>query len=122
MNIMLVDDDRECLESMTSALQLAGFQVREFDSPVQALRQYSPQTTDVVITDYCLPGMSGIDLLEKIHRIDEGAPVIVISGASKKDTRSRSLRAGACAFFPKPLNFHRIISKIKQFSTPKGNS
>ena len=119
---MLVDDDRECLESMTSALQLAGFQVREFDCPTQALRQYNPQTTDVVITDYCLPGMNGIDLLKKIHHINEGAPVIIISGASKGDTRSLSLKAGACAFFPKPLNLHHVISKIKQFSTCKGNS
>lgn len=119
---MLVDDDRECLESLTNALRLAGFQVREFDCPVQALQQYNPQTTDVVITDYCLPGMNGIDLLKKIHHIKNSAPVIVISGASKKDTRILSLKAGACAFFPKPLNLHQVISRIKRCPTAKGNS
>jgi DNA-binding NtrC family response regulator len=116
MNIMLVDDDRECLDSLTSALRLAGFRVCEFACPVRALQAYDPQTIDVVITDYCLPGMNGIDLLKKIRQIHREAQVMVISGALKGDARTLSLKAGACAFFPKPLNIHHVITRIKKIA------
>ena len=58
MNVMLVDDDRECLDSLSSALRLEGFHVRDFDNPAQALLEYNPHAIDVVITDYYLPGMT----------------------------------------------------------------
>jgi DNA-binding NtrC family response regulator len=121
MSIMLVDDDRECLDSLTAALRLAGFQVREFDCPVRALKEYNPHNIEVVITDYCLPGMNGIELLKKIHGINKEAPVIVISGALRGDTSTLCLDAGACAFFSKPLNLHRVITKIRQFVAASEN-
>jgi DNA-binding NtrC family response regulator len=117
MNVMLVDDDRECLDSLTSALRLEGFQVSDFDTPARALREYNPQTIDVIITDYYLPGMTGIELLKEIHRRKIDAPVIIISGAPKKNTIERiSLKAGACAFFSKPLDIRHMIARIKQLA------
>ena len=102
MNIMLVDDDRECLDSLSSALHLEGFQVQDFDTPAQALSEYNPSFIDVVITDYYLPGMTGIELLKEIQRRKTDAPVIIISGAPKTSTIERiSLKAGARAFFSK---------------------
>lgn len=117
MNVMLVDDDRECLDSLTSALRLEGFRVRDFDTPARALHEYNPHAIDLVITDYYLPGMSGVELLKEIHRRKIDAPVIIISGAPKKNTIERiSLKAGACAFFSKPLDIRHVISRIKQLT------
>lgn len=117
MNVMLVDDDRECLESLSSALRLEGFQVRDFDTPARALSEYNPHAIDVVITDYYLPGMTGIELLKEIHLRKTGAPVIIISGALKKNAIERiSLKAGAWAFFSKPLDIQHLIARIKQLA------
>ena len=114
---MLVDDDRECLDSLSSALRLEGFQVRDFDTPARALSEYNPQAIDVVITDYYLPGMTGIELLKEIHRRKIDVPVIIISGAPKKNTIEHiSLKAGACAFFSKPLDIRHVITRIKQLA------
>ena len=115
--IMLVDDDRECLDSLSSALRLEGFHIRDFDNPGRALSQYNPHAIDVVITDFYLPGMTGIELLKEIHRRKKDVPVIIISGAPGKVTIERiSLKAGACAFFSKPLDIRRVISRIKQLT------
>ena len=117
MNVMLVDDDRECLDSLSSALRLEGFHVRDFDTPARALSEYNPHAIDVVITDFYLPGMTGIELLKEIHRKKIDAPVIIISGAPKKNTIERiSLKAGACAFFSKPLDIRHVIARIKQLA------
>jgi DNA-binding NtrC family response regulator len=121
MNIMLVDDDRESLESLSSALRLEGFRVRNFDTPTQALSEYNPYTIDIVITDYYLPGMTGIELLKEIHRRKTDAPVIIISGAPKKNTIERiSLKAGACAFFAKPLDIRHMIARLMQLAGTGG--
>jgi DNA-binding NtrC family response regulator len=117
MNIMLVDDDRGSLESLSSALRLEGFRVRNFDTPTRALSEYNPYTIDIVITDYYLPGMTGIELLKEIHRRKTDAPVIIISGAPKKNTIERiSLKAGACAFFAKPLDIRHMIARLMQLA------
>ena len=111
MNVMLIDDDRECLESLGTALRLNGFNVQSFDSPDQAIRRYNPQKVDVVISDYHLPGMKGTEFLKKTN-----APVIIVTGDPKKNIKKLSLQAGACAFFTKPVNIKKIIAKIKQLS------
>jgi len=117
MNIMLVDDDRECLDSLSSALRLEGFHVSDYDTPVQALKEYNPHAVDVVITDFYLPGMTGIELLKEIHRRKSDTPVIIISGAPKKNSIERiSLKAGARAFFSKPLDIRHVIARIKQLT------
>lgn len=117
--VMVIDDDSECRESLNSALRLNGFEVRSFQSPRRALREYNPQAIDAVITDYHLPGMNGMDILKAIHRKKSDTPVIIISGEPEKDIASRSLQYGASAFFPKPLNIRDIINLLKKLTKKK---
>jgi len=111
---MVVDDDNECLESLASALRLEGFSVKEFAIPYQALNEYSPQTVDIVITDYGMPDMNGLDLLREIQRINKFALIIVTTGESQKKIKNICLDAGASAFFYKPLNIKQVIAKMRQ--------
>lgn len=113
MNVMLIDDDQICLDSLKSALLLNGFGVKCFGDPRQALYAYDPRSTDAVITDYSLPGMTGAELLREIHRRKIDTPVLIISGETDKSVKALSLRAGAEAFYPKPVNIKAIIAKLK---------
>jgi DNA-binding NtrC family response regulator len=117
--VMVIDDDKESRESLNSALRLNGFTVRSFHSPRQALREYKPQAIDAVITDYHLPGMTGMDILKAIHSKKSDTPVIIISGEPGKDLASRSLQFGATAFFTKPLNIKDIITLLKKLTKKK---
>lgn len=117
--VMVIDDDKESRESLESALRLNGFQVRSFHSPRRALKEYNSMTIDAVITDYHLPGMTGMDILKAIHRKKSDIPVIIISGEQKKDIASRSLQLGASAFLTKPLNIKTVIAILKKLTKKK---
>jgi DNA-binding NtrC family response regulator len=117
--VMVIDDDKESRESLESALQLNGFQVKSFHSPRRALKEYKSSAIDVVITDYHLPGMTGMDILKTIHRKKSDTPVIIISGEQEKDIASRSLQFGASAFLPKPLNIKAVIAILKKLTKKK---
>lgn len=116
INVMLIDDDKESLESLETALRLNGFNVRAFLSPTDAIREYNPQTTDVVITDYHLPHMKGTALLKEIHQKKADAPVIIFTGDPEKNLETFSLQAGASAFLRKPFEIKEIIAIIKRLS------
>jgi len=122
MNIMLIDDDLECLDSVSAALRLNGFNVRVFPAPEQALRDYDPSNTDVVITDYHFPAMKGDDVIKKIHDNKNNTPVIVITGDPTDDIESGSRIAGAYAFFRKPLNIVEIIAALLELAKNSHNS
>lgn len=122
MNIMLIDDDLECLDSLSAALRLNGFNVRVFPAPQQALQNYDPSNTDAVITDFHFLAMKGDDVIKKIHGNKNNTPVIVITGDTADDIETRSRKAGAYAFFRKPLDIVEIITALlelnKKFLNP----
>jgi DNA-binding NtrC family response regulator len=116
INVMLIDDDAESLESLETALRLNGFNVRAFLTPREAIREYNPKTFDVVITDYHLPQMKGTALLKKIRQKKADAPVIIFTGDPGKNLETFALQAGAGAFLRKPFEIKEIIAIIKKLS------
>jgi len=119
INVMVIDDDRDCLQSLDSALKLNGFNVRGFESPSQAIRQYDPNAVDAVITDYHFPKMKGTEVVKAIHRKKYDAPVIVITGDQDKRIETISLQTGASAFFRKPLEIGKIIAALEKVGSKK---
>jgi DNA-binding NtrC family response regulator len=116
MNVLVIDDDRECGDSLSNALKMYGYDVRAFESPDKAVRAYNPDTIDIVITDFHLPGMTAIDIIKKIHKKKNTTPIIVTSGDEEQEIASLCLEAGACAFFHKPLDVHQIIEIMKSIT------
>lgn len=121
MNIMLIDDDLECLDSLNAALRLNGFNVIVFPAPEQAVRGYDPSTTDVVITDFHFPAMKGDEVIKKIYRKKNNTPVIVITGDPADDIETRSRKAGAYAFFRKPLDINEMIAVLLELDKNSHN-
>lgn len=114
MNVMLIDDDPDCLQSLNAALRLNGFDVQGFDCPDRALLGYTPGAVDAVITDYHLPKMKGIDLMKKIHLTNRHVPVIIITGDRDSRIETLSNKAGARAFFRKPIDIRKIIDVLDE--------
>jgi DNA-binding NtrC family response regulator len=112
MKVMLVDDDRESLACLSNALKLNDFEIDTFESPAQAIQEYNPETIDLVVTDFHLPDTTGIDVLKAIREKNAAAPVFIISGDPTPSIREESLKAGASAFFRKPINISKFIGRI----------
>ena len=116
LNILLIDDEKQCLETITTVLNAAGFTVKSFISPVEALKVYKPRIFDMVVTDYHLTEITGLELIRIIHQKEPLIPIIVISGDLDEAVKINSLKLGAHSFFNKPLDIRELISGIKAIS------
>jgi len=120
LNILLLDDDLDSLESLSVALDSKGYLRREFSDPETAVEAYRSGEFDVVITDFRMPRMNGIEVLRTIRGIDPEAYVIIITAYADTENAIAAVNYGAYAFLCKPLDIksllhtlHRIESKMK---------
>jgi len=113
--ILVIDDERNIRRMLRMILEGAGFDVIEADSAEDGLEQLQSETPDLVILDVRLPGMSGIDLLEKIRARAEWQrlPVLMISGHASVAEAVSAVQHGATDFFEKPLDRDRVLVSVR---------
>ena len=80
MNILLVDDDLDCLEALQGLVKALEHTCVSVEDPRDALEQYSLHSFDLVITDFRMPAMNGNDLARKIRGVNHDAKIILITG------------------------------------------
>ena len=102
--ILLVEDDDSLREVMTFNLEDAGFRVQSCPDAADALEAFEPETHDCVVTDIRMPGMSGLELLEKLLERDPKAVVVVVTAYGSKDRAVEAMRLGAFHYVEKPVN------------------
>lgn len=105
-NILIVDDQRDILRLLHSTLDtLKNADVKVFEAPSgeEALLESSRHKIDLLVTDYKLPGMSGVELMHKVRARHPEVKVIIITGMSDRKSRDEILNAGALAIFDKPI-------------------
>ncbi|AKT40432.1 sigma-54-dependent transcriptional regulator [Chondromyces crocatus] len=115
--ILVVDDERNIRRTLDMVLRGEGFHVVEAASGEDALKLLSHGGTPVelAIVDLMLPGMNGLDLLDRIRQDDttRDLPVIVISGHATVHDAVKAIKLGAGDFFEKPLNRERILVGVR---------
>jgi PAS domain S-box-containing protein len=102
-NILIVDDERSIRVTFESFLASAGYQVATAANYDDALNRIKETIPDVIFADILLGGKTGIDLLEKVKKMDEHIPVVMITGAPNLETASKSIRLGAFDYISKPV-------------------
>ncbi|MBI4362821.1 MAG: response regulator [Euryarchaeota archaeon] len=105
-----MDDDPDIVELLRETLEEAGFHVSTAASGEAAIQQVSGEPQDVVLMDVVMPGISGVEAMEAIHRIRPGLPVALMSGAAPAGPWPPP---GAKAFFPKPLDVGSLASRLR---------
>ena len=111
--ILVVDDHRAVREELAFQLGYDGFQTREAaDGPSGAELALSPDV-DLVLLDVKLPGLDGLDVLERIKAARPDLPVVMISGHGDLDTAVLAVRRGAYDFLQKPFASDRLLLSIK---------
>ena len=110
--ILLIDDDRALGGFMTRVLsELGGFEVAHELDPADALRRVETEEWDLLITDIELPGMSGLELLERVRELVPDLPVAVITGHPSVDYAVSALRGAAAEFLSKPISAEDLAAK-----------
>ena len=102
--ILFVDDDAFTRRIINSALSNRGFITRLADSGSAALEILRTEPVDIVLTDQQMPGLSGLDLMQKMREEGFNTPVILLTGFGSVDLAVTAVRAGAVHFLNKPVD------------------
>jgi CheY-like chemotaxis protein len=115
--ILLVDDQHDVLRLLHSALDTLrrpDLEILEAGSAEEAARVAAGRPVDLLVTDYRLPGMSGIELMHKVRGEQPDVKVILITGVSDRKTRDEVRNAGAAAFFDKPIPLGDFLDAVER--------
>lgn len=114
MNILLVDDDSDCLADLVTILTSAGHQYDMFTVPEKALESYQQKQYAMVITDMKMPRLSGIDVLKKVLSINPKAVVVIVTGFAEAEAAIAAVNYRAYAFLEKPVEKERLLEILKK--------
>ena len=114
--IMLVDDQRDIVRLLHSTLQTLGhpFDIVDAPSGEEALLEASRRQVDLLVADYLLPGISGVELMRKIRARNADLKVIFISVVANRKARDEMLNAGAIAMFDKPIPLADFLDAVER--------
>jgi FixJ family two-component response regulator len=111
--VYVIDDDRAVREALRAVLEEEGCAVRDFDSCEAFLEDYGGEIDGCLLVDAYLPGMSGIDLLNRLYQSGPGLPAIMITGSSDVQMAVRAMKAGATDFIEKPVGATELLAGVR---------
>jgi DNA-binding response OmpR family regulator len=112
--IMLIEDDELVRLSLDKFFSLFDFTLKKYASAEEALQEIRNGVPDIIITDYNLPGMNGIELAKSIRKIGITTPVVLLSAIRHAVIENNSLALGIDAIFTKPVNILDLKDKVEQ--------
>ncbi len=112
--VLVVDDEDGIRESLSDIFSDEGYQVATAETGEEALGALDAREPDLVLLDIWLPGMDGLEALEKIKRKKPGVAVIMISGHGNIEMAVRATKNGAYDFLEKPLSLERVVLVSKR--------
>ena len=113
MKILIIDDERFIRNSLKEILGAEGYDVDTAEDGKTALEMVSSGRYDVIFCDIKMPGMDGIEVLDKMISEGTDSAVVMISGHGDIDTAVECIKKGAFDFIQKPLDLNRILITIK---------
>lgn len=108
-HILFIDDDRAGREVALFNLRKAGYEVTPASDGQEGLSLFSARKFDLVVTDVKLPGISGIEVLKRIHKQSPEIPVLVITAFGNVETAVEAMKEGAYDFIGKPFHREQIL-------------
>ena len=111
-SLLVIDDEPLILESIEMAFP--EFEVRSCRDGQSGVDAFLQQTPDVVLCDIRLPDFSGMEIFEKIHRVDKNVPIILMTGRGTSATAIEAMQRGAFEYVLKPLDPDTLIPIVEQ--------
>lgn len=102
VRILFVDDEQLILKALRRSLQREGYELFFSSNPVEAIALAGEQKVDIVVSDYMMPEMNGVDVLARIRDLHPHVTRIMMTGQADRDATLRAIHEG---------NIHRYIEK-----------
>jgi two-component system response regulator ChvI len=120
-DIVIVDDDRNILTSLSIALENENWTVRTFSDPVTALEDMEEEAPDVVVLDVKMPKMDGLEVLRRLRTFCD-APVVFLTSKSGEADEFVGLRMGADDYVRKPFSRSVLVERIRMLARRGGRA
>lgn len=112
MTVALIDDDDAVLRSLRLLLEGRGMQVRCFTSAESFFQAIDEEMPKCVVSDVRMPGLTGLELQQKLKKRDAAVPVILITGHGDIGMAVNAIKEGAFDFIEKPFDDERLVASI----------
>jgi DNA-binding NtrC family response regulator len=113
-NILVVDDEAAARTALAELLKSEGYAVETAADGFKALGRLETFAPDAVLTDLNMPGMDGVELMEKLKEHDAELPVVLMTASGAIETAVSAMRQGATDYLTKPLNFDELLIVLER--------
>ncbi len=113
--VLVVEDDLELLDALTTTLEMEGYLYIGVDSAADALKVLESKTVDLVVSDINMPGMNGFELLSQLRQLYPGTPVILMTAYGQVTQAVSAMQQGAIDYLVKPFNGDQFIQAIGKY-------
>lgn len=114
IKLLLVDDEKDFIESLSERLQLRDFDVKTALNGDEAIKLVSENEFDIIILDVKMPGKSGIETLKEIKNINQLSQVIMLTGHATVESAIQGMKLGAYDYIMKPTVTEDLINLINK--------
>jgi len=114
IQILLVDDEEHIRFAMRETLEPMGYICVEAEDGIEALAKFHPETFDLVVLDYRMPGLDGLETLREIRKLDSEIPVLFVTAYGSKDLALEAMKNGAYDYFNKPFDIEEMRVVVKR--------
>jgi FixJ family two-component response regulator len=117
--ISIVDDDVSVREGTTDLLNSVGYAAETFACADDFLKSTRLDSTSCLITDMRMPGMTGLELLDRLVALGKVIPTILITAFPNATDRARALKAGVHCYLPKPFDEKDLLACLRSALEPR---
>ena len=126
MKVLVADDDRAIRQSLTTALELNGYQVTACKDGVEALAAFRSDRPDVLVLDVMMPGVDGLGVCRVLRAEGDRTPILMLTARVETADRVAGLDAGADDYVPKPYDIDEVLARLRALlrraeQTPTGD-
>ena len=112
--VFIVDDDEAVRDSLGLLLESLGQSYRAYPAATDFLEDYDPDRPGCLLLDIRMPGMSGIELQERLNEMGAILPIVFITGHGDVPLAVKAIRAGAIEFLQKPYYEHELLDHVRR--------
>ncbi|MBW7875864.1 MAG: sigma-54-dependent Fis family transcriptional regulator [Candidatus Cloacimonetes bacterium] len=110
--ILVIDDEESISQSLKRLLSKRGWHAEAFQNPVAALNLLQRERFDIVLTDFRMPNVDGLEMIERIREIQPEARIILMTAFSSIPNAVEAMKRGASEYIPKPFEFEELEARL----------
>ncbi|MCK5336327.1 MAG: response regulator transcription factor [Gammaproteobacteria bacterium] len=112
-NVYVVDDDQAVRDSLRWLIESVDLNVKTFSNGQELLDNFEEQEISCLVLDVRMPGISGLDLQQRLKKMGSGVPVIIVTGHADVPMAIQAMKAGAFDFIEKPYSDQLLLERIQ---------